>query len=670
MKKIKSLLSLLLTLAIVTASFAVMTVVETSAATYTNIPAFKISRVYQPDYDTGGHCYWASIATVQGYCLGSYTYGNISTNYRVPGQDYNYLSRGDALSKYFQTLDSSTYANNANNLKNKYPVKMTRVTEGIGKNAATYQAIYNQLVQGKPVVIYTGTHASVVIGYSGSTSTLDPKGFTVLEVKKDKANTSSGYWWENSAAYYNKHANSPQIDSNTLKTNGTSYMSCYVNLASWIEYCGNNVQEICYPTDAVVSSSTFSFNANGASGSMPSLNVTYGEDIVLPENGFEYEGYTFEGYNVFRTSDNTWYCGSNGWQKAQSVIDNNYSKKIYSPGQSYLFNFSWLTDGGVMGTEFVFYPVWKPLKSSLDFYQNNSGTNYMMTLDKDNFDQYYQSRDTSTYTISLYESTGSSPCLVIEGKTAGAVGKDLLFKTQTNKSPNYENHTGDNKKMTLTFRAKASVDNTNMIFRWGYTSDIVSVNLSTEWQTYYVDMSKQINDGAHFHPYFDKAGTFLIYDIALIDLGANDPDEDETGDLLYTKEYVVGSPYGELPTPTRAGYTFKGWYTSKYGGSKITKNTIVPEYSFAVYARWEEGASTEIVLLGDTDQSGTVNVKDATLIQKGIAGISALSAKEAFAGNVIASDVLNVRDATTIQKWCAGIDTGSAIVNSWVAFTA
>ena len=668
MKKLKSLISLIMVLTIMSASFTVLSVIETSAATYPKISALQISRVYQPHNDEDGMCYWASMATVQGYCLGSYTYGGVTTNYRVPGQDYNFLSYGDAITKYIKAKASGV-ANNANNLTKNLPVKMTRVTDGIGKNNATYKAIYNQLALGKPVIIYTGTHASVVIGYSGSTTTLDPKGFTVLEVKKDKANTSSGYWWVNSATYFNKHANAPQIDSNTLKTNGTNYMSCYVNLESWIEYCGNKVQEICYPTNAVSSASNFSFNANGGTGTMSTMSVNYGTNISIPACTFTREGYGFAGYTVYRKSDGTWYCPTYGWQSAQSIIDNGYSKKIYTPGETYGFSAEWLRDGGIMGTEFIFHPIWKPLKTSLDFYANYSGTNYMTSIDKDTFADNYQSRDTSVYTVSVNEKLTTSPALVIEGKSAGTTGKDLLFKTQTNKSPNYQDNAGDSKSMLLTFRAKSSVNGAKMIFRWGYTTDTISVTLTTQWQEYTVDMSKQINDGAHFHPYFDTAGTFCIADITLCDTDAAQPHADESGELLYTNEYTVGTTYGSLPVPQRNGYLFDGWYTSKYGGEKVTSSTEVFGATTAVYARWTKVGSTDKILMGDTDQSGVVNVKDATLIQKGVAGIVTLSVKESLCGNVITSDNLNVRDATAIQKWCAGISAKDAVINEEINYS-
>jgi uncharacterized repeat protein (TIGR02543 family) len=40
-------------------------------------------------------------------------------------------------------------------------------------------------------------------------------------------------------------------------------------------------------------------------------------------------------------------------------------------------------------------------------------------------------------------------------------------------------------------------------------------------------------------------------------------------------------------TPKRSGYTFKGWYTKKSGGTKISKNTK-PTKSVTYYAQWKK----------------------------------------------------------------------------------
>lgn len=71
------------------------------------------------------------------------------------------------------------------------------------------------------------------------------------------------------------------------------------------------------------------------------------------------------------------------------------------------------------------------------------------------------------------------------------------------------------------------------------------------------------------------------------------------------------------------------------------------------------------VLMGDVDGSMTVNVKDATMIQKFIADLVTLDSNSKLAANVVSADSLNVKDATAIQKWVAGITIG-VVINEYV----
>ncbi|MDR2966715.1 MAG: InlB B-repeat-containing protein [Methanobacteriaceae archaeon] len=47
---------------------------------------------------------------------------------------------------------------------------------------------------------------------------------------------------------------------------------------------------------------------------------------------------------------------------------------------------------------------------------------------------------------------------------------------------------------------------------------------------------------------------------------------------------------GKLPTitPKRSGYKFLGWYSSKVGGMKITKNSVPLKTSVNTYAHWKK----------------------------------------------------------------------------------
>ena len=55
-----------------------------------------------------------------------------------------------------------------------------------------------------------------------------------------------------------------------------------------------------------------------------------------------------------------------------------------------------------------------------------------------------------------------------------------------------------------------------------------------------------------------------------------------------TKTVTYDSVYGNIPTPTRTGHTFMGWYTEATGGNQVTGDTIVTEDNdHILYAHWK-----------------------------------------------------------------------------------
>lgn len=78
-----------------------------------------------------------------------------------------------------------------------------------------------------------------------------------------------------------------------------------------------------------------------------------------------------------------------------------------------------------------------------------------------------------------------------------------------------------------------------------------------------------------------------------------------------TKSVEPGKLYGELPVPTRGGYTFLGWYTKD--SSKVTEDTAVPySVDHTLKAKWaEDAAGPSTVTLDPGD--GTVEGGSKTL---------------------------------------------------------
>lgn len=55
-----------------------------------------------------------------------------------------------------------------------------------------------------------------------------------------------------------------------------------------------------------------------------------------------------------------------------------------------------------------------------------------------------------------------------------------------------------------------------------------------------------------------------------------------------SKSVTYASTYGTLPTPTRTGYTFQGWYTTTSGGTKVVASSKVGiSKALTLYANWQ-----------------------------------------------------------------------------------
>ena len=73
-----------------------------------------------------------------------------------------------------------------------------------------------------------------------------------------------------------------------------------------------------------------------------------------------------------------------------------------------------------------------------------------------------------------------------------------------------------------------------------------------------------------------------------------------------SKSVTYDSTYGTLPTPTKTGYAFEGWYTAASGGSRVTAtNPVSIAADQTLYAQWSaNGYNVNYVLDGGT--SGAV----------------------------------------------------------------
>lgn len=80
-----------------------------------------------------------------------------------------------------------------------------------------------------------------------------------------------------------------------------------------------------------------------------------------------------------------------------------------------------------------------------------------------------------------------------------------------------------------------------------------------------------------------------------------------------TKTVDFGSPYGQLPSTSRTGYTFSGWYTEVDGGNLITDETIMRCYTQqTLYAHWTANEYTVVF-----DKQGGAGGSDESVVMFG-----------------------------------------------------
>ncbi len=123
------------------------------------------------------------------------------------------------------------------------------------------------------------------------------------------------------------------------------------------------------------------------------------------------------------------------------------------------------------------------------------------------------------------------------------------------------------------------------------------------------------------------------------------------GSVAPTKFAVVsGQAYGSLPTPTRSGYNFVGWFTAKTGGTQVYSSTI---YSLSgnqtLYAHWEQAAPTTYTV--------TLNANGGSV---------APTAITVTAGGTYSNLPTPTRSGYTFKGWFTASSGGTQITNSTV----
>ena len=293
---------------------------------------------------------------------------------------------------------------------------------------------------------------------------------------------------------------------------------------------------------------TVSFNANGGSTATSSKSVSYDNTYgTLPTPSRT--GYTFAG----------WYTSASGGTRVTSD-----TKYTYTSGQTlyahWNANWYWVTFNANGGT------VSETSKQVA--YNSTYGTLPSPTRDGYTFEGWYTS------------STGGTE--VTSSSTVSIAGSHTLYAHWTeNEKPSY----------TVTFNANGGT--------------VSEASKQVTYNSTYGTLPTPTRDGYTFEGWYTSStgGTEVTSSSTVSITGSHTLyahwTENEKPSYTVTfnanggavtetsKQVIYNSTYGTLPTPTRTGYKFAGWYTAKSGGTKVTDSSnVTVDDDHTLYAHW------------------------------------------------------------------------------------
>ena len=337
---------------------------------------------------------------------------------------------------------------------------------------------------------------------------------------------------------------------------------------------------------------TVSFNANGGSVYPSSRTIGKGNSVgTLPTP--TRSGYSFDG----------WYTYSSGGSRVYSSTTFNYSTTIYAHWTKiasdiaiYSVAVSGVTKPTAGATPSYYASVSQSANYKVQSYNSGDFRNGVAWYDLQNdssmssYDKFvagkrysvhvylepktgYSFKSTPGATLNGYSATSSSPLY------DGTVCVTYTFTCEvTTITVSFNSNGGTVSPTSKTITSGSSIGTLPTPTRSGYTFNGWYTSSSGGSRVYTsTTFSNNTTVYAHWSP--------NTYTLTFNPNGGTVSPNSKT--------FNGGSSVGVLPTPTRSGYAFDGWYTSISGGSRVYASTTL-SYSTTVYAHWSPIATPKI----------------------------------------------------------------------------
>ena len=174
---------------------------------------------------------------------------------------------------------------------------------------------------------------------------------------------------------------------------------------------------------------------------------------------------------------------------------------------------------------------------------------------------------------------GFNPLSLVSVKDINEVAKAVMFTRKTN------NFSDIKASIVVTFKGQEGIPSYES-YEFIYGEQYHQLPTATREGYTFTGWYTSLSDGTLVTIYSTALTSKLYAHWVAHTLTVTFNDNEGTGSPI-SKTVVFNSTYGDLPTPTREGHTFNGWYTDIEGGIIVTSDTeVTTDYSHSLYAQW------------------------------------------------------------------------------------
>ena len=348
------------------------------------------------------------------------------------------------------------------------------------------------------------------------------------------------------------------------------------------------------------------YHANGGSGAtMSETIVASGQHCVISQNTYTKTGYTFSYWAELYPDGTYRNNGLTGWSGTWQYANGQYSISDY---------------------KLNFYAIWTPITYTISYNGNGNtgGSTASSTHTYDVAKNLTANGFTKTgYTFAGWATSSSGNVVhadkasvknlsATQGATITLYAKWTINSYTLSINPNGGYRVSDNSTavITVTKNYQAS-ENISERRKTGYTLTGYTLKNTASGSTTDIGGATFTFDNSTKTGVF-KQGTVACTLVAQWTANTYTVTFNPNGGTVSptTKTVTYDSTYGSLPTPTRTGYNFAGWWTAASGGTQITSSTKVTTASnHSIYAHWT--ANTYTVTFNPN--GGTVSPTTATV---------------------------------------------------------